>query len=220
MKFAMLAAAAALVSISAVGSVAQAAIVADGDFSNPTASGNFTTYYSGQTIGPWTVTGTGSDAWGAAGVDLIGNYWQAPTAGGGSVDLDGLAPGGVSQGLNLTAGSYQLSFYLSGNPDGAPATKMVDVSVGSVINDPFSYTIGTNSRSDMQYTLETVNFTATGPTTLSFSSADTNSPWGPVIGGVSVAAVPEPATWAMMLVGIGGLGVALRSRRKPAVAAA
>lgn len=32
------------------------------------------------------------------------------------------------------------------------------------------------------------------------------------------AAVPEPATWAMMLLGFGGMGVALRRRRKPAVA--
>jgi hypothetical protein len=36
-----------------------------------------------------------------------------------------------------------------------------------------------------------------------------------------VAAVPEPATWAMMLVGFGGLGAAMRaSRRKPLGAAA
>jgi hypothetical protein len=36
----------------------------------------------------------------------------------------------------------------------------------------------------------------------------------------SAAAVPEPATWAMMFVGFGGLGVAMRnSRRKLAVAA-
>jgi len=36
----------------------------------------------------------------------------------------------------------------------------------------------------------------------------------------SVAAVPEPATWAMMLVGFGGLGAAMRSRRKQSAAAA
>ena len=36
----------------------------------------------------------------------------------------------------------------------------------------------------------------------------------------SVTAVPEPATWAMMLVGFGGLGAALRSRRKGVAATA
>ena len=31
---------------------------------------------------------------------------------------------------------------------------------------------------------------------------------------VQLSAVPEPATWAMMLVGFGGLGAAIRSRRR------
>jgi hypothetical protein len=36
---------------------------------------------------------------------------------------------------------------------------------------------------------------------------------------VTGGAVPEPATWAMMLLGFAGLGAALRSRRRPALAA-
>jgi hypothetical protein len=36
----------------------------------------------------------------------------------------------------------------------------------------------------------------------------------------AIVAVPEPATWAMMLLGFGGLGAAMRSRRNRAVATA
>jgi hypothetical protein len=36
----------------------------------------------------------------------------------------------------------------------------------------------------------------------------------------STTAVPEPATWTLMLIGIGGLGAALRSSRKSALVAA
>ena len=43
-----------------------------------------------------------------------------------------------------------------------------------------------------------------------------------VSGSIALTAVPEPTTWAMMLVGIGGLGMAMRSARRnqAAVAAA
>jgi hypothetical protein len=36
--------------------------------------------------------------------------------------------------------------------------------------------------------------------------------------GTPVGGVPEPATWAMMLLGFGGIGVAMRRRRKEALA--
>jgi choice-of-anchor C domain-containing protein len=187
-------------------SMAQAAtLVSDGDFAN--ALPGFATVGAGGAIGAWTVNPGGS-------VDLIGGYWQSPTAGGGSVDLDGNSPGGISQTLTLGPGSYSLSFFLSGNPDGGPATKTVDVSVGSLVNDAFSYTIGANSHGDMMYTPETVTFTTTGTTTLDFASADVGTPYGPVVGGVNVTAIPEPATWAMMLFGIAAMGAGLRMSRR------
>ena len=36
---------------------------------------------------------------------------------------------------------------------------------------------------------------------------------------VGVSAAPEPASWALMLLGVGGVGAALRTRRRKAVAA-
>jgi hypothetical protein len=50
-------------------------------------------------------------------------------------------------------------------------------------------------------------------------TTDTAHPYGLIINGAesfgnfSLTAVPEPATWAMMLVGFGGLGAVIRSRR-------
>jgi len=204
-------------------SQANAAIVVDGNFNTLNPGVTFANLTSGQSFSAWNVTGSGSGPYGAAGVDLIGGYWAAPTLGGGSVDLDGLAPGGITQSItNLAAGSYALSFYLSGNPDGGPSTKTVEVTIGGVVV-PFSYTVtGANSRTNMNYELNTVNFTLNSPTTipLSFRSLDgEGSPYGGVIGDVSISqisAIPEPTTWAMMIIGFCGLGMMAYRRKSKA----
>ena len=59
-------------------------------------------------------------------------------------------------------------------------------------------------------------------TTYTFNFGGTNSrtsTGGVLNGNVSIdPAVPEPATWAMMLLGFGGIGLAMRRRRRPALA--
>jgi hypothetical protein len=47
-----------------------------------------------------------------------------------------------------------------------------------------------------------------------------SSIYGPVTGYVSVSSVPEPAAWALMLLGVGLAGAAARSRRRSSGAAA
>jgi PEP-CTERM motif len=188
-----------------------APIVTDGNFVS--GFGSFNTYSSGQTLasGAWTVT-QGS-------VDQIGGYWQAPTLGGGSVDLDGnFARGGITQVIAPSAGNYLLTFFMSGNPDGGNPLKGLTASVGGTSQN-FYYTTGSNSHGDMQYAFESMLFsTAGGNIDLSFNSLDDiASAFGASIGGVSISAVPEPLTLTLFGAGLAGIA-GLRRRKKAAQA--
>jgi len=192
----------------ALSTAAHANGLADGSFAEGASAGGFQTYGSGGTIGPWSVTG--------GQVDLIGSYWQGPTGGGYSLDMNGLVAGTVQQAFTLDAGEYTLSFWMAGNPDGGPATRSVLASAGDA-SHTFTFTMGGTDKSNMGWTLETMTFHTTGSTTLTFASlTDPSSgyaPFGAAIGGVSVTAVPEPASIGMLLAAIGMFGV-MSSRRR------
>jgi choice-of-anchor C domain-containing protein len=64
---------------------------------------------------------------GEAGIDHILKYWSPPE-GEQSIDLSRHAQGSVSQLIPTEPGkSYDLSFAMAGNPDGAPKVKTVEV---------------------------------------------------------------------------------------------
>ena len=181
-------------------------LVADGSFSEGAGAGSFSTVSAGGNIGAWNVTG-GS-------VDLIGNYWTAPT--GYSIDLDGASPGAISQDLSLAAGGYLLTFSLAGNPDGGSTTKSVEVSIDGVTHD---YTFDTTgqSRNSMGWVTESILFSnIDATTTLSFTSKDAGGPYGAALADISVTAVPEPESISLLLAGLGMVGV-MAARRKRSV---
>jgi hypothetical protein len=65
----------------------------------------------------------------------------------------------------------------------------------------------------MGWVYKSFDFTANGPTeTLTFQST-TGSAYGPALDNLSVTPVPEPSTWAMMILGFAGVGF-LAYRRK------
>ena len=154
---------------------------------------------------------------GRHGVDWVGTYWQAAD-GSHSVDLARMKKGSIWQKVATVIGqTYQVSFDEAGNPSGGPATKVLVVrALGSPANvDPF--TVTTQTLNNMGWVRMTYTFTAHSAfTRLLFRAKDSpNSPFGPAIDNVSIISVPEPATWAMMLAGFGGLGAVMRrSRRK------
>ena len=131
---------------------------------------------------------TSIDGWtvDAGSVDWISTYWPAQQ-GSMSLDLSGAEAGTISQTLATTIGNtYTVSFYLSGNPAGAPAVKTLDVTATGA--SPASYTYDTtgNDLSNMNWAPETFTFLATSSsTTLSFVST-TPGFFGPALDNVAI----------------------------------
>jgi choice-of-anchor C domain-containing protein len=198
----------AVAAFAATVSDANAAYVQNGEFNNPWGGGSYTPYGTGGNFGGWNVD-SGS-------VDLIGGYWQSATVGGGSVDLDGDSPGAISQSLTTGTGTYKLTFSLSANPDNGLSTKSVRVSVADIVQD-FSYTLtGANNHGNMNYSVHSIVFNAVGAVSLAFASLSNSGPYGPVISGVSVSAVPLPAALPMFLTSLLGFAGLRRRKAKPA----
>jgi PEP-CTERM motif len=138
---------------------------------------------------------------------------------GNSVDLDGTtgsgnSPAGELQSLtSLSTGSYTVQFEFAGNERGA----LPETTVISIGNQSFSLT-PPNSQG---YTLTTLFFTNVSGK-LSFTDLGPSNQQGNLIDNVVVTTgVPEPSTWAMMVLGFAGLGfAAFRQGRKTSVAIA
>ncbi|NYI04650.1 choice-of-anchor C family protein [Allostreptomyces psammosilenae] len=153
----------------------------DGSFEYPLAPVNsFTTYSTGQLMGPWTVT--------SGAVDLIGEgFWQA-AEGDQSVDLNATVPGAVAQTFTTTPGAtYTVTYALAANAAGGPTLKTGRVLVDGQVFQDFSFDITGKTYTDMGYVNRQFTFVATsGTTTLTFASTTAGSAYGPVIDDVRV----------------------------------
>jgi choice-of-anchor C domain-containing protein len=192
-------------------SAANAATIVNGGFESGTVNpgGSFATVGAGPSL-------TNITGWmvGGNSVDVIGGYWQ-PQEGSRSIDLAGSGIGSLSQGLATAIGqTYRVDFWVARNSDGGitPRTGFVDVGgAGTLI----TYNNGSSSRPNMLWEQRSYNFTATGAfTNLRFSSdpATSDSFFGLALDNVSITAVPEPASWALMIAGFGLVGSAMRRR--------
>lgn len=131
---------------------------------------------------------------------------------------------GISQSVATTAGNtYRLTFGYSGE-NGPDLSTVLGVSIGSMATQ-FQVTSTNDGFFTRPFTTATIDYVATGAlTTISFTLLATNEIGlignnDPLIDGVSfeqiatgMPAVPEPATWAMMIAGFTLTGSALRRR--------
>ena len=226
---------------------ARANLVQNGDFevSSYTASNQFGSGFGGQGVSDWTAGGgyqvyffystatsvSANSQWGEPQI-LSANF--TPLAGGGNafvgLDADSDYDSPLSQSISgLTVGkSYAVSFDWGGtqltNRSG-PTTEKVQVSLADGVTTQTRTTL-TDSEPSQGFSgwqAQTFRFVATSSTeTLSFLAQGTPNGLPPfvVLDNVSMTEVPEPAAWALMIMGLAGLGGAARLRRRGRPAAA
>ncbi|MFN7890247.1 MAG: DUF4347 domain-containing protein, partial [Pirellula sp.] len=154
-------------------------IASDGQFLIGSVSGSWTQYNSGQTFGGWTVS--------QANVELLTSSFMSIPSGGRAVDMDGTAPGAISQTLTTVAGNtYTVRFMMSANDNGV-ATKSLELSVGGVTSNYSITTTSGHSLSSPDWVEQSYTFTATGTSTvLQFRSLSESGGWGAILADVAV----------------------------------
>jgi choice-of-anchor C domain-containing protein len=164
-------------------------------------------------------------------VDIINTLWDGSDAdtlrNDASVDMNGSLGGGISQVFATTVGAlYHVSFDIAGNYAGAPVTKHMDAKVAGValpnaaiVSNHYTFNVTGKSATNMGWESRGFDFIATESSTrISFASTITGNA-GMALDNVEVtlaaaAPVPEPETYAMMLAGLGLLGLVARRRRQ------
>ncbi len=199
----------ALLALAATSPVLAASLITNGSFELGNTGGNFTTESAGSpNITGWTVD-SGS-------VDYISSYWAA-SDGVRSIDIAGSAIGALSQSFASTAGQkYLVTFDLSSNPD-LQGTRDLLVSIDGGTPLTFTHPGATGKdAAGMAWTAQSFSFLAGGPlTTITFTANGTSQGvYGPALDNVSILGVPEPAAWALMLMGLGLVGSAMRRRQR------
>ena len=202
----------AAVSLSSVG--AKANLLIDGGFDDPTNPAihfDFYTNYGPANSDPHYGGLSFNDAWKITGgnVDLVyqsGGWPATPDSQPNYLDLNGNTAGTIAQTFNTKIGqTYTVNFVYSNNPGGAPNPDRAEVKIDGSVLDTIQHYGATSS--DLNWKTFSETFVATGlTTTLSFAQIDNCCNGGILLDSVNVSAVPEPATWAMMILGFFGVG--------------
>lgn len=203
-SIALIASAAAL----APGQVSAAESLINGGFEAPVVGGSCCVTSPPTAIPGWTATpnvnvvkGTFSSS--AGNLAKEGNQYLDLVGEGGQ--------GSISQTFATTIGTtYNLSFWYSHNLFSGLASASARLSVGD-LSDSITHTGGTNA--NLNWLFYSNSFTAdASSTTLTFVNTVGAINEGVFLDAVSISAVPEPGTWALLILGFGLLGAAMRRR--------
>ncbi|KPF78195.1 hypothetical protein IP88_04585 [alpha proteobacterium AAP81b] len=160
----------------------------------------------------------------ADGVDYLDSSYVDASDGSRAVKLTTTSSGGITQRIGgFTAGrAYEIRFDLSSDPNDPqprPFTSRMIVSATGGGAQLYSYTVtGQNTPTNMLYEANRYRFTAGGEfANIQFRSLN-NDEFGAILDNVTIAEVPEPASWALLVLGFGLVGVAARRKAGPVTA--
>ena len=211
-----------MIASTALAGTASAAVVVNGGFEDPVVGGSYQTFNAISTIGAagWQVLQ------GSVDVVKTGLSWGTSKEGAQFLDLvgTGLAvnEARLQQTLTgLTANTqYQLTFWYRANAGDVLApgdTYQASIRVSSSNAPTDILTLTQTQANTGAWYQHTYNFTPVGTSanlTFVALTSGVNNNGGVFLDAVSVTPVPEASEWAMMLAGLGVVGLIARKRRQ------
>lgn len=179
-------------------------LITNGSFEAPAIPANsfLTRDTATQGIPSWTIV--------SGNVDIVNSFLGSTAADGANwLDLVGSTDGTITQSFNTVLNKiYTLTFQYGHNDLGGAASRTASYSVGALAGSV------THTGPGFNYNSLSATFLGTGGlTTLTFANVGGSDNAGIALDAVSVSAIPEPATWALMIMGFGVVGGAMRIRK-------
>lgn len=196
----------------------------DGGFEIQAASVSSYCYFTTPNPGGQCASGAWTSAGGAGFQDENNSPWPGQPTGDGAKYAFVQNGGALSQSFTANnSGSFSLSWFDAGRPANGccNGNQSYDVVLSSLSG---AVTLGSFATTSFQpFTARSIaSFGLTSGTTytLTFQGATSSGDQTAFIDAVSLAVVPEPSSWALMILGFGGVGVTLRAGRRRTLAAA
>lgn len=195
---------AVLLALAFLPTLASANLVVNGSFEADAQGANSWNIYSGLT--GWTG--------GSSGIELRNNVAGAASDGVNFVELDTRSNSEMFQVISTSSGTwYDLTFDYSPREGVSAVSNPIQVWWNSTLLTAPAIT-GVGGSSGNNWSPYTFSVLGTGSDTLKFNAFGTSDSYGGSLDKVSLtAAVPEPETYGMMLMGLGLMGFIARRRK-------